>query len=435
MCQRTFTITLGGSRESTWSSNRTSTGSKTRGSDLHQDLSLTLGLKREQGVWVRPAEGYETVARETRVDGRPTLIQMRSGHLKDYLCARELGLVVVTYRSRTAVLSRNDGISWPGGSVEETGDGDRWLGQVTEIHEGGGAYGVETAVFHIARADVDGADDIPVMGRPNDGNVSSRSWRTRDGGRKLYRVSGELWRTEWISPGAASPIVRNDGPPSVESFIVDADGKEERGPELGGAQRWLWFRPELATAIAQRRGGRLVWYTRETGALVCSGCDVHFGVNASGLLNAYAKDVVELPGWLQRVWAGHNVRPEGGVSEELLASQVRAEPADTLAPEAFLEPGLLAFEEITRAKLGRGVLRAHDKVGDLLKLAHRFRAVNEEGLLALAKDLCRLIVDRIDSEAGCRQSSNRPRGRSGGRSSRWKRCSPQRSNQTWRERC
>ena len=373
-------------------------GSKTRGSGtLHQDLALTLGLKREQGVWIRPAEGYEIVARETRATGRPTLIQIGSGHMKDYLCARALGLMVVTYRSRTAILSRSDGISWPDGNVEETEGGDRWVGQVTEIHEGGGPYGAETAVFHIARTDVDGGEDVPVMGRPNDDNVSSRSWRKRDSGRKLYCVSGELWRMQWIPPGSASPIVRNDDRAPAESFIVDADGKEERGPQLGAEGRWLWFSPELATAMAQRRGGRLEWYSRETGALGCSGCDVHFGVNASGLLNAYAKDVVELPGWLQRVWAGHNVRPEGGVSEELLASQVKAEPAETLSPEALLGRSLLQFEEVTREKLARGILRAHDKVGDFLRVAHRFRAVNEEGLLALAKDLCRLIVDRLDS--------------------------------------
>ena len=364
---------------------------------LHQDLVLTLGLKREQDVWVRPTEGYETVLRETRVDGRPNLIQIRSGHLKDYLCAREMGLVVVTYRSRTAVLSRRGGISWPAEGTEETDGGDRWLGRVAEIHEGGGPYGAETAVFHVARTDVDGDDDVPVMGRPNDDNVSSRSWRRRDRGRRLYRVSGELWRTEWIPAGATSPIVRNDGPPPAESFIVDAEGNEERGPRLGAEGRWLWFRPEIGTPIAHRRGGHLGWYTRETGTLGCSGYDVHFGVNRSGFVTAYAKDVAELPGWLQRAWSGYNVRPEGGVSEELLAAQVKAEPAETLAPEALLGPALQQFDEVTREKLAPGVLRPHEKVADLLKAAHRFRAVNEEGLLALAKDLCRLIVDRIDA--------------------------------------
>ena len=373
---------------------------------LHQDLVLTLGLKHEQHCWVRPAEGYETVLQERRADGRPNLIRIRSAHLKDYLCARGMGLVVVTYRSRTAVLSTRAGISWSEDSVEETDGGDRWLGRVVEIHEGGGRYGAKTAVFHVARTDVDGDEDVPVMGRPNDDNVSSRSWQRSDPGRRLYRVSGELWRTEWIPRGSVSPIIRNDGPLPAESFIVDAAGKEERGLGLGAARRWLWFRPELVTAIAQRRGGCLDWYTRETGVLGCSGYFVHFGVNRSGLVTAYAKDVVELPGWLQRLWSGNSVRPEGGVSEELLAAQVKAVPADTLAPEALLGPVLQQFEDVMRVKLAPGVLRPHEKVGDLLKVAHRFRAVDEQGLLALAKDLCRLIVDRID--AGVLQAIAQP---------------------------
>jgi hypothetical protein len=65
-------------------------------------------------------------------------------------------------------------------------------------------------------------------------------------------------------------------------------------------------------------------------------CGVHFGMNRLPLINAYAKDVALLPEWQQRIWAGHNVGPEGGVSEELLASQVRAQPARTQAPEEFL---------------------------------------------------------------------------------------------------
>ena len=365
---------------------------------LHQDLALTLGLKRERDVWVRPAEGYEVVARESRVDGRSNVIEIRSAHLKDYLCARGLGLVVVTFRSRTEIRNRREGIGWPDGRARETEGGDRWEGWVTEIHEGGEPYGAEAAVVRVVRTDVDPGEDVPVMDvPPNDDNLSSESWRRRSRGRRLYRVDGELWRTEWIPPGSASPIVRNDPPPNRESFIVDAEGKEESAQELLASGRWLWFGPELVTAVAHRRGGYLEWYTRETGSLGCSGCGVHFGVNSSGLVNAYAKDVAELPGWLQRIWAGHNVRPEGGVAEELLDSQVRADPAGTQAPEDFLERGLMRFEEVTRKKLAPGVLRSHDKVDSLLKAAHRFRAVDEAGLLALAKDLTRLIADRIDA--------------------------------------
>jgi len=33
------------------------------------------------------------------------------------------------------------------------------------------------------------------------------------------------------------------------------------------------------------------------------------------------KDIAYLPEWQQRIWSAFNVSPEGGVSDELLASQ------------------------------------------------------------------------------------------------------------------
>jgi hypothetical protein len=60
------------------------------------------------------------------------------------------------------------------------------------------------------------------------------------------------------------------------------------------------------------------------------------------LLNAYAKDVAFLPEWLQRVWAGFNVSPEGKVSAELFLAQGRGEPAGTQTPEPFF-PLVLLF--------------------------------------------------------------------------------------------
>jgi hypothetical protein len=70
---------------------------------------------------------------------------------------------------------------------------------------------------------------------------------------------------------------------------------------------------------------------------------VHFGINSRGLVNVYAKDIALLPDWQQKIWAGYNIGPDGKVSEELLASQAEAQPADTQAPEVFLGKGLRAY--------------------------------------------------------------------------------------------
>jgi hypothetical protein len=41
------------------------------------------------------------------------------------------------------------------------------------------------------------------------------------------------------------------------------------------------------------------------------------------LVTVYAYDIAKLPLWQQRVWSGFNVTPEGAVSSELLAAQMK----------------------------------------------------------------------------------------------------------------
>jgi len=368
---------------------------------LHQDFVITLGLKREGDSWIRPDEGYIEVARLSKSDeGAPRLLEVRASHLKDYLCARGMGLYVTSYREHSEVVEDVKHISWPQNPHEETDEGDCWEGRIVEIHEGGMPFGSETSISHVARTDIDPLEDVPTLGLPTDDNLKSESWTKKDSGRKLYRVQGELWRNEWIDPASTSTIVRGDEIPPTVFFIVDSEGNQETKKTLATGGRWLWFRPEVMSTLAHRRGGYLTWYTRNTGNVACSpDYGVHFGVNVLGLINVYAKDIAFLPDWQQKIWAGHNVGPEGKVSGELLMSQVNAEPARTQAPEEFLSKGLDALNEASKANLGFAILRQHDQIPDLIVRAHRFRATDRVGLFSLAKDLARLTADSFDAIA------------------------------------
>ena len=113
-----------------------------------------------------------------------------------------------------------------------------------------------------------------------------------------------------------------------------------------------------------------------------------------------AKDIVQLPSWLRRLWAGFNVRPDGGVSEELIAapSACRTKRHAGLRKH-FCRKALSQLQDVANEKLEIELFRSHELVSELLERAHRFRAVDENGLFSLAKDLNRLIVERIDSGA------------------------------------
>ena len=365
---------------------------------LHQDFVTTLGLTREGNTWVRPDEDYIKVARLTlESDGSAALLEVRASHLRDYLCARSMGLVVSSYRDRTEIVAEASRISWAADSVEEKGEHERWVGRRMAIHEGGEPYGQSMFVMQVSRTDVNPEDDVPVLGFPTDANLESKSWTKPFDGRKLYQISGELWRTEWLGPASQSPIVRGDKLQTSVSFIIDAEGKRATSVDLVDSGRWLWFKPAVVPVLINRRGGSLMWHTRDTGTVACSpNCGVHFGVNAIGLVNTYAKDVALLPEWQQEVWAAHNANPEGNLSEELKASQVDARPASTQAPEEFLTRGLDRLQSLAQTKLEIKLCRRHDYISELIPRIHRFRATDKEGLFALAKDVARITADDFD---------------------------------------
>jgi len=368
---------------------------------LHQDLVIALSLKREGDIWVCPDEGYLDVAHLKRQeDGSTYLLEIRAEYLKDYLCARNMALYITSYRNREIVVEDASFINWQENPVSQIEDGDRWEGRVVAIHEGGNPFGAKTAVFHVSRTDVDPEEDVPTFDFPTDDNTVSKSWTKEDKGRKLYVVQGELWRNEWVNPSSLSLRIRGDKVPSTVFFITDSSGTRENEDTLDKHGRWLWFKPDAIMALAHRRGGALQWYTRDTGGVRCSpDYNVHFGINQLGLINVYAKDISLLPEWQQRIWAGYNVSPDGKVSEELLASQVRAIPASTKAPEPFLNRGIELLNQITLEKFGFSLFREHKQKTELLPICHRFRSIDLSGFLSLAKDLARLTADSIDATA------------------------------------
>jgi hypothetical protein len=137
--------------------------------------------------------------------------------------------------------------------------------------------------------------------------------------------------------------------------------------------------------------------TRDTGGIsALYGHDVHFGVNSKCLINTYAYDVARLPEWQQRIWMGANISPDGAVCRELLSSQMEATPVDTKSPEASLLEGIEALDQAIAERWQKGAFRTHKETEDIYKRIHRFRATDQSGLLSLAKDISRVVIDSLD---------------------------------------
>jgi hypothetical protein len=113
-------------------------------------------------------------------------------------------------------------------------------------------------------------------------------------------------------------------------------------------------------------------------------------------MTVYAYDVARLYPWEQRIWAAHNVVPEGKVSNELLASQVNAEPANTHAVEYMLFETMRLLEENFQKVYGISLF-THD-IDEAASMQHvsRFMSTNQSSLLRLAKELVRVFSDRLN---------------------------------------
>lgn len=367
---------------------------------LSQDLVMALHLLQEEDQRVRPEEDYAVVVRQRRdADGLIVAIEIRSDCLRDYLAARGLALRLYYYRSRTAVSADASHLTWPPDGISEGQQHDRFEARVWEVDESGGRYGAGVGVFTMWRTDVDPEEDVPVFGREDGSNTDGESKEFNRGGAKYFRALGEMWRAEWIEPAESSERVRGDEPTEQTSFIVDATGERWPSSKLDyeDVGRYLWFDPRLVASVLQKRGGGLIWYSQDTGAIwLLPDYKVHFGINRAGLITVYAYDIARLPMWQQRTWDAFNIAPDGAVSGELLDAQQRTRPARTSAPETAIPQLMDRLDELFHTWIGAPLFKSHEATLPVLKTVHRFRALDQSGLLSLAKDLARLIADRID---------------------------------------
>jgi hypothetical protein len=376
---------------------------------LNPDLVVALGLIKEGPNWVRPEEDFVVVAREAvDSDGSHRLIEIKREFLMDYLAARGLSLRLSYYRQRVENVASLKDSPYAGlNEIQEQREGGRYELRIKELDA---VFGGSWALFRMWRTDVDEEEDAPIMGPETDDNTASESSEGNRSGYPGVRVEGEFWRDEWIEHQGKSIRVRGDQDQNLPHFIVDTDGSRKFSAELNDEDigRWLWFRPSVVTELLTHRGFSLKWYTAETGAInSTSGYSIHFGINASELITVYAYDIARLPAWEQFVWAASNVAPEGKVSAELLASQVKAQPADTRAVEELLFGCMRLLEAEFRKVFGVSLF-SHE-IDDDVSMQHvsRFSSKDLTSLLRLAKELVRIFSDRLDVRS-LRNLSNHP---------------------------
>ncbi|WP_186130030.1 hypothetical protein [Burkholderia gladioli] len=365
---------------------------------LNPDLVVALRLIKEGNNWVRPEEDFVVVVREI-VDEKGDFrsIEIKREFLIDYLAARNLSLRLSYYRQRVenvAVVADSDYADLE--ERQEERDNGRFELRIRSLKD---VFGGSWATFRVWRTDVDEEEDAPIMGPENNDNTASETSRGDGSNYDGVRLEGEFWRDEWIDHRGHSVRVRGDADQNLPQYIVETDGTRMPSVELNyeDVGRWLWFRSSVVSDLLSHRGFSLKWYTAETGGIrSTSGCTSHFGINSSDLVTVYAQDVARLAAWEQRIWAAHNVAPEGGVSSELLASQVRTEPASTYAVEVLLFKSMRMLEAGFQQNFGVPLFSHDIDDEELIQHVSRFASNDQATLLRLAKELVRAFSDRLN---------------------------------------
>lgn len=368
---------------------------------ISPDLIIALRLVKEGNSWVRPEEDFVEVIRESFNDkGEHTQIEIKREFLVDYLAARNLSLRLSYYRHRVENIEFLESSEYAGlYSHHEERNRGRFELRVNHLND---IHGGSWALFRTWRTDIDEEDDAPVMGVENDDNIESESSQGCRGGYNGIRVESEFWRDEWIEHQSLSVRVRGDEERCLPTFIVETDGARMSSSALDfeDVGRWLWFRSGIVNELLQHRGFSLEWYTADTGSIhSTSGYHTHFGINSSDLITVYAYDIAKLPSWEQYIWASHNVVPEGKVSSELLASQVRTIPASTYAVEDLLFKVMRMLEVSFKQELNIALFSHNINEQELLQQISRFTSIDRASLLRLAKELVRIFTDRLNIQA------------------------------------
>jgi len=365
---------------------------------LNPDLVVALHLIKDGTNWVRPEENFVLVAREVLdKKGEQRMIEIKREFLLDYLAARNLSLRLSYYRQRVENVATLEGSAYA--KLEdrhEQRDGGRFELLIRSLED---VYGGSWASFRVWRTDVDEDEDAPVMGPESDGNTDYESSQGHRSGYEGVRVEGEFWRDEWIEHQGESVRVRGDANKNLPQFIVETDGMRMASAYLDNEDigRWLWFRSSVVSEILGLRGFSLEWYTAETGGIrSTSGYVTHFGINSSDFITVYACDVARLEAWEQHIWAAHNVVPDGKVSNELLASQVKAQPASSHAVEDLLFKCMEMLERGFRQEFNASLYTHDIEYALAMRQVSRFASKDRASLLRLAKELVRVFSDRLD---------------------------------------
>lgn len=217
---------------------------------LHQDIVLALKLLRCDDSWVRPDENYVEVAHLIRKDGNPVKLEIKNEFLKDYLCARQMGLYVATVDIREKYFGKDPCLGWKEGLTQKELDNGEWWGTYNKTTDSGYSVGETALIVNATRTDDAFNEDVPTIDYTDHIKVETKDVNLASEN-EVFMYLAELYKYELILPGSESVRIRGDEPSNLPFFKINASGKSVASNQLKDGKRWLWFNPDVVIVYVQ----------------------------------------------------------------------------------------------------------------------------------------------------------------------------------------
>ena len=344
---------------------------------INPDIVAALGLVRSADSWVRPSEcGKEVIKIERNKEGKIVRISVRTELLKDYLCARGMGLYVEEFRHRQEQDFDGNQIGWTRSPcIEEK-----------IARDGNGRY--EWKGWMFKHEDEHSWDDVQTVKGPI---LSLPSY---------YRIEGQLWKQFWVKPGQLSSRVADDK--LGLKFYVKPNGEEHEISPLDSNEYghiYLFF--NVATVRKMQDAGLSIkWKTRDVFTIQPpSGESIMCGISTKGKIFMISADVARQDGWLQLLLHSENVRPEeqdGIVGCELFQNQMMCEYLHTKAPENEFPRLMKSLSDVFKQRTGVTLWQEIDTGDTTIAFVSRFYAIDQDGYVVLAKYITQAMIERLD---------------------------------------
>lgn len=342
---------------------------------INQDFIAALKLVPKEDCWVRPCESNQVVIKiEKSGNGKPASVLVRTECLRDYLCARGMGLYLEEFRHRQMQDKDGRGINWMKSPVVEhryKSDGNAqyewkgWLFKHFDHHQWEDVHSVEEEV-------------LP--------------------GSQYYRIEGQLWKQIWINPASSSGRVAGDD--IAYEYYVLPDGTKHKISTLDDDKYghvYLFFRPDVIRHVLSV-GAQIQWDARDVFSIKFpSGQDAMFGISKKGSCFSISADIARLEPWEQSVLHGDNIKPEAQSEYEeceLFKNQMMCEFLSTRAPEIEFPKALEALGVIFKKKTDLDLWRDSDFRAVSVS---RFVSEDRDGYVALAKLITAAMIERMNT--------------------------------------